>query len=1116
MDIKNPILKQIWSDRYKKEGETEVDENIDRVAKGCSMNDREEEMFNKTMKEGLFFPAGRTMSNVGIGKDLTLNNCFTAPMICDDLDDILDKVKLGGKTHQKGGGIGYDFSQLRPKGTPTSNDAIASGAVSFMDVFNAQTATILQGNRRGANMGVMSIYNMDIEEFINAKSYEAQKLNHFNISVMVDDDFMKSVENNENIFLHYPVYDDEGKLIKDPSKWKLSKEINARYLWDLIMKKAYDNGEPGILQYDNMNKDNTLWYIENIVCTNPCFTGDMKLLTADGYKTFEELDGKNVCIINMEGNISQSKIWSSGTKDVIELTLSNKNRIKCTHDHVFMLNNGLECEAKDTLGKKILPYYGKTNNSLDLFVKLGFLQGDGGLGRLNSQTHKGLEVNIGYKDDDILALFDLNKKENCRSYYINGYNEILYKYGFDGSPLPKRCFPITYTTWNVKQKLNFLKGCYSANGSIIKNYRISYKTTSKVFALQLQKALLEIGISSYITTNKSKKVKFSNGEYLCKESYDVNISKCKDAILFYQKIGFVQKYKTNELIDLIKTKSPKVISIKEIGKHKVYDFTEPLTHWGIVEGLVVHNCGEYLAGTVYGNDPITKKKLDSAQYGGACNLGSLFLHRMVKDPFTKKARIDYGKLKSTINTGVRFLDNIIDINKFPDKIYENYQKSFRTIGLGITGLADMLTMLNLKYNSNEAVGFVGELLNYIAKCAYVASIELAKEKGSFPLLDREKFIRSGFIQKHIKYDREWQGIADDIKKWGIRNGKIMSVAPTGTLSLTFGENCSSGLEPIFSLEYERKVKFGGQSDDDIQIVKMRDYAYEKWLDVKNDENCIVKDDVFVTAMNMSVDAHVNMLAAIAFHVDMSCSKTINIPTEYSFEDTKKVYMDCWKMGIKGCTIFRPNEIRQGILISDGDKKKDDVNPTLKRGEWKQKASDTIYYQKKIYIGCGKLSLFIGWSDSEKSIQDLYIQRTGKGGCEKNIQSTVIAMSGMLRLGGNIFNIEKAFDGLGACNSFISNRLKGEKLSRGNSCGTAILNAIKEFLKEMGEGTEGTHALLEKKEDVKKLTHDDLEYIKKNGEIDFAKRTSKCPICGEKLLHAGGCIQCESCGWSKCE
>jgi ribonucleoside-diphosphate reductase alpha chain len=544
------------------------------------------------------------------------------------------------------------------------------------------------------------------------------------------------------------------------------------------------------------------------------------------------------------------------------------------------------------------------------------------------------------------------------------------------------------------------------------------------------------------------------------------------------------------------------------------------TVWYIENIICTNPCAEYLAGTVYGNNPITKEPLNRSDYGGACNLGSVFLHNMIDNPFTKDAKVNYERLKKSVYSGVKFLDNIIDINNFPDKIYENYQKAFRTIGLGITGLGDMLVMLNLKYGSKEANEITDKIMNFMSKQAFKASIQLAKEKGEFPFLNREKFIQSGYIQKHIKKDKEWKQVADDILKYGIRNSKIMSVAPTGTMSLTFGGNCSSGLEPIFSLSYDRKVKMGGQSDENIKIVKMEDYAYKEWNKIKDKKDCIVTEDTFVTAMNLPVQAHLDMLKTIAFHIDMSCSKTINIPTEYPFEDTKKVYEFCWENGIKGCTIFRPNPIRQGILITEKteEQKEENLEPTsLERGQWKQKANDTIYFERKVKIGCGKLKLMIGWSNTEKTIQDLYVIRSGQGGCERNLQGMVIAMSGMLRLGGNLTNIEKAFEGVGGCNSFATSRAKGIQLGQGNSCGTAILREIKQFLKETESIiTSETIKSESSKTEKVKFTDEELQFKKENGDIAFALRFNKCPECGHELEHSGGCISCVDCGFTKCE
>jgi ribonucleoside-diphosphate reductase alpha chain len=1094
----NEIIENIWQDRYKKNNET-LDGNYRRVAKYCSTNEEDNKKFYSIMKNKEFFPAGRTMSNSGIGRDLTMNNCFVAPQIKDDLTDIFDKVKLGARTHQRGGGIGYDFSQLRPKGSPTSNDAIASGAISFMDVFNAQTDTILQGNRRGANMGIMNIYSIDIEDFINAKSTDNKRLEHFNLSVMVDNDFIKAVNNDENIFLHFPVYDANGRILKDESKWIYKKEVKAKYLWDLIIKKAYDNGEPGIFFYDNLNNDNNIWYIENIVATNPCFTGDMKLLTADGYKTFESICNTDVKIVNKDGNITNGKVWCSGTKDTIQLTLSNKKKIKCTPDHIFMLADGTECEAQNLLNQRIKSFKNKTTEHDNLYIKLGFIQGDGSLSRIKSQYHQGLEVFIGENDDDIKKLFKddienvMPSNSKPFSYYINGYNQILINLMFDGSPLPQRVFPLTYNTWSKKQKLSFLMGCYSANGSIINHHRIAYKTTSKVFANQLKIALKQFDIDSYITTNKSKNVVFKNGEYTCKESYDVNIQKLLDVIRFFEQIGFYQNYKMENLQKLIDEKSPKVISIKKNSKEKVYDFTEPETHWGIVEDVIVHNCSEYVAGTLYGDNPITLEPINSDEYGGACNLGSLMLFTYVKKPFTKDAYVDFDEVKNATYTAVRFLDNIIDINNFPDVIYKNYQEAFRTIGLGDTGMANMLTMLNLKYNSKEAREFIDKLKNFIAFNAYMASIELAKEKGSFPFLDKEKFIQSGFIQKHAAKYPEWEEVIDGIRKYGIRNAKLLSTAPTGTLSIVFGNNCSSGVEPIFDLEYERKVKVGGQSEDNIKIVKMQDYSYYLWKNTTKDN--IVKEDVFVTALNISVEDHLEMLKVVAFHTDMSVSKTINIPEDYSFEKTKDIYLKVWEYGIKGCTIFRPNELRQGIITKET--KKESTKSQLGRGDIISTSDDLMGFKKTITNGCGKFYIHTDFDESTGEPFETFIDIGSSGGCERNLQFISRLISIALRSGVPIEEIIDQAKSIKPCNAYTNRTIIKKDTSRGSSCPSAIGFALEEMNNKIKD-----YCCAE--------FDDENELINYDTSIKYP-----CPECGEELSFEGGCNCCKSCGYSKC-
>ena len=453
------------------------------------------------------------------------------------------------------------------------------------------------------------------------------------------------------------------------------------------------------------------------------------------------------------------------------------------------------------------------------------------------------------------------------------------------------------------------------------------------------------------------------------------------------------------------------------------------------------------------------------------------------------------------------------------KQFENYQKNIRTIGLGITGLADTFAMLNMKYGSEESIKFTDELMNFISLNAYDTSCDLAKEKGSFNFLDKNKFVESNFIRKHIEKYPEWEKIKDKILFYGIRNGRLISVAPAGTLSLSYGNNCSSSLEPIFSLEYDRQIKIGGQDDENIEIFKMRDYVYEKWLEFNSEEN-IVDKNKFVTAMELSVDDHVNILSTVSYHVDMSCSKTINIPTEYSFEDTKDVYTKCWKNGISGCTIFRPNEIRKGILTIDNEKDNKEKEQLL-RGEWEKRPESIIEIRRKIKSGCGSMTLHIGIIPTEKRIFDFYVTNSSKGGCALGIQNLAIAMSHDLRIGGNLKSLEKSFKGAGTCPSYVRAKGKGIEVSKGNSCGASILYCLldvendlqEEVLKELVDLNYYNH---DKQKEVEEntLTKEDLDYIKEYGETAFASRYHKCPECGEELSTVGSCLQCK-CGFSKC-
>ncbi|MDB4012395.1 adenosylcobalamin-dependent ribonucleoside-diphosphate reductase, partial [Planktomarina temperata] len=278
---------------------------------------------------------------------------------------------------------------------------------------------------------------------------------------------------------------------------------------------------------------------------------------------------------------------------------------------------------------------------------------------------------------------------------------------------------------------------------------------------------------------------------------------------------------------------------------------------------------------------------------GACLLGSINMARLVSDPFGAQAKLDEAVLSDLVATAVRMMDNVVDASRFPLEAQQREAEAKRRIGLGVTGLADALLMVGLRYGSVEAAAQTEAWMHQIARAAYLASVDLAKEKGAFPLFDAEGYLASGAMEQ---MDAD---VRDAIAKHGIRNALLTSIAPTGTISLYAG-NVSSGIEPVFAYAYTRKVlqKDGTRTEEEVI-----DYAVQMWRDKMGDAEL---PDYFVNAQTLEPLEHVRMQAAAQKWIDSSISKTINCPEDISFEAFKDVYMAAWDQGCKGCTTYRPN------------------------------------------------------------------------------------------------------------------------------------------------------------------------------------------------------------------
>ena len=587
------------------------------------------------------------------------------------------------------------YDSVRPKGERLKTfGGTASGHESLKNMFekihNVITTDIYAP--RPVNGKLRPIHLLDICNIIG-ENVVVGGVRRTSEIALLDANDKESIEAKSNL-----TPEKYHRFMSNNSIFYNEKPSRDQLAWQFQVLK--ETGEPCFVNAEAGRKRNP-----NFQGVNPCFTGDMRLLTKSGYVRFDELVDTRPIIINKDGVESESKVWCSGEKEVYEIMFINRNSMTCTGNHVFMTIDGEEVEAKDLKGKRIMPFISKPVDLDEHYIKLGFIQGDGCLSRLESETHLGLEVNLGKDDGDVKKLFGFNGEGKL--FYTKEYTSDLIELGFSSECLPNRLLPSSIKSWNNKQKKSFLNGLYSANGSVISSGRIALKSTCKELLNEVQELLSEIGINSYITTNKSKKVSFSNGDYVCKESYDLNVQQYESRLKFYQEIGFMQEYKMIKLEQILISQSPKVLSSNSTGKmEKVYDFTEPITHWGVVEGLIAHNCVEIL--------------LDDKQ---TCNLTTVNVLAFVEDgKLNLEELLEAQRLSA--RAGLRMTCLELEL-----PAWNEVQKRDRLLGCSITGFKDAIELLNFSIEEET------ELQKKMGDVVRKASREYAEEIGiSVPLL----------------------------------------------------------------------------------------------------------------------------------------------------------------------------------------------------------------------------------------------------------------------------------------------------------------------------------------------------------------------------------------------
>lgn len=839
----NEIAEKIFKMKYAKDGES-WEKACLRVALAVAdaeetpeLKDKWTARFQQVMAHRMFIPGGRVLSNAGTNIK-NLNNCFVLP-VEDTRDSIYGTLRDAAEIFAWGGGVGYNFSNVREKGSPVrTTGGKASGPLSFMSLFDQTGEVISQASRRGAQMGMLDIDHPDIEEFISFKSslnsrnkrllseylinleknkldkkgekyfkvltktLEDDQLTHFNISVVLTDEFMMAVINDDDWDLISRL---DGSVVKT---------VRARDLLRLIAETSWKSGDPGVFFSDRANEDNMVKYLGELKATNPCVTGDTLIHTVYyGPRSFEELaeHGEDVLVYSWdpETHLPVVRTMRNPRKtrenaECVEITFDSGLKVKCTLDHNFYTFRGQKVEAKD--------------------LKVG-------------QSIRAFSISI-HRDGHLRA----------HGWGKNGKAHHQY---------------VARMVWE------------SAYGKITDPRLVLHHKDFQELNNQLDNLQL---ISPELHNSIHYQSRVDNG-FHPRNHKVVNISP-----IFYSDVY-------NGTVDETHT----------------YIIADPEPIAGVGSGIVSCNCGEV---------PLLPYE--------PCCLGSINLHAMY-DPGTK--RVDFELLEQVVRTGVRFLDDVQTVSYTPIAEVNKWSKGLRRLGLGVMGWADLLAEMEIPYDSKEALDLAETIAEFISFFGWVESLELAQEKGPFPMFRAEEADFNVISRSFPEFKS-----MESFEKFGVRNVAVTSIAPTGTIALIAEVNGS--IEPFFALAYKRNITTGIGNTALDSVIEVNPILFKKLLergvceeDMREIREYILKHGTvagcpkfpeslvaaFRVASEINWQDHVKMQSAWQKYTDNSISKTINMPEKSSVEDIEQAIIEMWNKNLKGGTIYRDNSKSFQIL-----------------------------------------------------------------------------------------------------------------------------------------------------------------------------------------------------------
>lgn len=493
-----------------------------------------------------------------------------------------------------------------------------------------------------------------------------------------------------------------------------------------------------------------------------------------------------------------------------------------------------------------------------------------------------------------------------------------------------------------------------------------------------------------------------------------------------------------------------------------------------------------------GTNPCAEEPLPA---GGSCLLSSINLSAFVNED----GKFDFDDFYRVVDIGVNYLNEVLEEGLMLHPLQEQRDSvaKWRQIGLGVMGVADMLIKMHLRYDSDEAIEHCRDVSMGMANHAMYVSARIASHEGMYP-----------GCTANIESTPFFKANADTltrnvVERYGMANSQLLTIAPTGTISTMLG--ISGGIEPIFAKSYRRKTEslHGGTQYYDVLTPIYKDYAEKHRLTV-NDEF----PEWFVDSSEINYNKRIEMQSAWQKGIDASISSTVNLPNSATIEDVKNIYLNAWKCGLKGITVYRAGCKREGVLVSQEDTTENKTllkDEDLPRGFIVDCTEELVGKKRKLITGCGSLHVLAYFNPINGSLQEVYFNKGSTGGCANFMTGLSRMVSLLCRAGVDIISIKDQLDSTGVCPSYATRTATKHDTSRGSCCPMAIGNALLDMWNEMqSEVTDVTDYM------------SDEHPSNDNGIVLPKPVYSKCPECGEPLAREGGCVQCKSCGWSKCE